>query len=139
MKIHLYFIGKPRDPHANALAAEYVKRSGRYVACEMREVQPKRFDPWKRHPAAVKVAVAPGGRQMDSAEFAALVAGWEHGGRDVVFLVGGADGLPDEWEERADLRVSLSRLTLPHELARVVLAEQIYRALATLRGHPYPR
>jgi len=139
VKIFLYFIGKPRDVHANAMAAEYVKRSGRYAACEMREVQPKRFDPWKKHPAAVKVALAPGGRELDSAGFAALMAGWEQRGRDVVFLVGGADGLPDQWQEQADLRVSLSPLTLPHELARVVLAEQIYRALASLRGHPYPR
>ena len=139
MKIHLYFIGKPRDAHANALAAEYVKRSGRYVPCEMREVQPKRFDPWRKHPRAVKIALAPGGEEIDSGQFTDWIARWEREGRDVVFLVGGAEGLPEGWEERADLRLSLSRLTLPHELARVVLAEQIYRALTGLRGHPYPR
>jgi 23S rRNA (pseudouridine1915-N3)-methyltransferase len=60
-------------------------------------------------------------------------------GRDLLFLVGGAEGLPTGWRERADLLVSLSRMTLPHELARAVLAEQIYRAFTTLRGHPYPR
>jgi 23S rRNA (pseudouridine1915-N3)-methyltransferase len=59
--------------------------------------------------------------------------------RDLVFLVGGANGLPKSWRESADLLLSLTPLTLPHELARVVLAEQLYRALATLRGHPYPR
>jgi 23S rRNA (pseudouridine1915-N3)-methyltransferase len=60
-------------------------------------------------------------------------------GRDLVFLVGGHDGLPAGWAARADLLISLSPMTFPHELARVLLAEQIYRALATLRGHPYPR
>jgi len=60
-------------------------------------------------------------------------------GRDLVFLIGGADGLPGGWAERADRRISLSPMTFPHELARVMLAEQIYRAFTTLRGHPYPR
>ena len=56
-----------------------------------------------------------------------------------MFLVGGADGLAEAWRSGADLLISLSPMTLPHELARVVLAEQIYRAITTLRGHPYPR
>ena len=60
-------------------------------------------------------------------------------GRDLVFLVGGHDGLPAGWAARADLLLSLSRMTFPHELARAMAAEQIYRAFATLRGHPYPR
>ena len=76
---------------------------------------------------------------MDSPQFTALVAKAEMEARDLVFLVGGADGLPAAWRVRADLLLSLSRLTLPHELARAVLTEQIYRAFATLRGHPYPR
>jgi 23S rRNA (pseudouridine1915-N3)-methyltransferase len=54
-------------------------------------------------------------------------------------VIGGADGLPETWKPRADLLLALSPMTMPHELARVVLAEQIYRALATLKGHPYPR
>jgi 23S rRNA (pseudouridine1915-N3)-methyltransferase len=76
---------------------------------------------------------------MDSAAFAALVAKSEMGGRDLVFLIGGHDGLPAGWAARADLLISLSPMTFPHELARAILAEQIYRAFATLRGHPYPR
>jgi 23S rRNA (pseudouridine1915-N3)-methyltransferase len=59
--------------------------------------------------------------------------------RELLFLIGGHDGLPAGWSMHADLLLSLSPLTMPHELARVVLAEQIYRAFATLRGHPYPR
>ena len=139
MKIHLYFIGKPRDPHANAIAADFIARASRFAPCEMRELRPDRTDPWLRHPGGHKIALDPGGRAMDSRQFTALVerAGIES--RDLVFLVGGADGLPAGWAQRADLSLSLSPMTLPHELARVMLAEQIYRALATLRGHPYPR
>jgi 23S rRNA (pseudouridine1915-N3)-methyltransferase len=133
MKILLYYIGKPRDPHANAMAEEYIKRSGRFAKCEMREIDPRRFDPWAKHPIALKILLDPAGRAFDSAKLAALFD------RDLVFVVGGADGLPAEWRSRADILLTLSPLTMPHELARVVLAEQIYRALATLRGHPYPR
>lgn len=133
MKIHVYYIGKARDAHANAMAAEYIKRSQRYAACEMREIHPARFDPWAKHPGARKVLLDPAGRAVDSAAFTKLFD------RDLVFVIGGSDGLPPAWRPRADLLLSLTPLTLPHELARVVLAEQIYRALTTLRGHPYPR
>ncbi len=133
MKIFLYYVGKARDAHANAMAAEYIKRSGRYATCEMREIHPGRFDPFAKHPSATKILLDPEGRAMTSAQLAALFD------RDLVFVIGGADGLPAEWKPRADLLLSLTPLTLPHELARVVLAEQIYRGLTMQRGHPYPR
>jgi 23S rRNA (pseudouridine1915-N3)-methyltransferase len=133
VKIFLYYIGKARDAHANAMADEYIKRSTRFAKCEMREVRPDRFDPWTQHPSVAKVLLDPAGRAMDSGKFAGLFE------RDLMFLIGGADGLPAAWRDRADVLISLSAMTMPHELARVVLAEQIYRALATLRGHPYPR
>ena len=139
MKLSLLYVGKPRDPHANALAAEFVKRTTRYAKCEMREVDPRKFDLWTRHPSALKVMLDPAGRVMDSAQFAAWLGRAEDEGREVVFLVGGHDGLPPEWKPRADLLLSLSAMTWPHELARALAAEQIYRAFTTLRGHPYPR
>jgi 23S rRNA (pseudouridine1915-N3)-methyltransferase len=139
VKVFLYYIGKPRSPEANRIAAGFFERSGHYATCEMREIRPDRFDPWSRHPSARKILLDPAGREMDSRQFTALVEKAEMEGRDLVFLVGGADGLPSTWRDRADLLVSLSRLTFPHELARAVLAEQIYRAFTTLRGHPYPR
>ena len=139
MKVFLYYIGKPRDARANGIAADFVERSAHYAACEMREIRPARFDLPARHPSARKIFLDPAGRQIDSREFTALVEKAEMEARDLVFLVGGADGLPAGWRERADLLVSLSRMTFPHELARAMLAEQIYRAFATLRGHPYPR
>ena len=139
MRIYLYYIGKARDTHANAMAEEYIKRSTRFAKCEMREIHPKRHDPWAKHPSACKILLDPAGRALDSAGFVSLVEKAERDGRELVFLIGGADGLPADWKARADLLLGLSPMTLPHELARVVLAEQIYRALTALRGHPYPR
>ena len=139
MKVFLYYIGKPRGAEANRIATDFVERIAHYAPCEMREVRPDRFDPWERHPSARKVLLDPAGREMDSRQFTALVEKAEMEGRNLLFLVGGADGLPSGWNSRADLLLSLSRLTFPHELARAMLAEQIYRAFATLRGHPYPR
>ena len=139
MKIFIYFVGKPRDQHANGMAEEYLKRSARYTRCEMREIQPERFDPWSKHPSATKVLLDPAGRSFDSSQFAALVDKAGQESRDLVFLVGGASGLPQSWRNQNGALLSLSAMTFPHELARAMLAEQIYRALTTLRGHPYPK
>ena len=139
MKIYLYFIGKPKDAHANAIAADFLGRAARYSACEMREIRPDRIDLWDKHPSARKIFLDPAGKPMDSAGFARVIAKAEMEGRDLVVLVGGHDGLPTGWAARADQLVSLSAMTFPHELARAMLAEQIYRGFATLRGHPYPR
>ena len=139
MKLIVYYIGKPRDVHANAMAAEFLKRTSRYANCEMREIVPERFDIFAKHAAARKLFLDPSGREVTSAEFIHIVERAEQTGQDIVFLVGGHDGLPSEWKPKADLLLSLSRMTFPHELARVMLAEQMYRALTTLRGHPYAR
>ena len=139
MRIYLYYIGKARDQNANSMADEYIKRSTRYARVEMREIQPTRFDPWTKHPSATKILLDPAGKTQDSAQFSKLVAKAEQESRDLVFVIGGAEGLPSNWRARGDLLLSLSPLTFPHELARVILAEQLYRAFTTLRGHPYPR
>jgi 23S rRNA (pseudouridine1915-N3)-methyltransferase len=139
MTVYLYFVGKPRDRGANAMAAEFVKRTGRYARCEMWEVKPGRNQWWLKHASSRKVLLDPEGKALNTAGFVDLVRRAELDGRDLVFVVGGAGGLPSEWREHSDLLLSLSPLTFPHELARVVLAEQIYRAFTTLRGHPYPR
>jgi 23S rRNA (pseudouridine1915-N3)-methyltransferase len=139
MKVWLYYIGKARDAAANTIAAEFLKRSSRYAACEMREIHPDRFDLWSRHSAANKVLLDPAGKQLTSAQFVDLIAKGEMEGRDQVFVIGGHEGLPAGWAAKADLLLSLSPMTFPHELARAMLAEQIYRAFTTLRGHPYPR
>lgn len=139
MRVYLYFIGKPRDAHLNAFAGEFIKRASRYAACEMREIHPQRFDWTGRHAAALKVLLDPAGKPMDSGAFTQLIAKLEREGRDLVLLVGGAEGHSPEARARADLLLSLSPMTFPHELARAMAAEQIYRAFTTLRGHPYPR
>ena len=139
MRIYLYYVGKPRDASANRMAEEYIRRSSRFGRCEMREIRPGRFDPWEKHPSATKILLDPAGKSLASGAFAKLVGGAEREARDLVFMVGGAEGLPADWRTRGGMLLSLSPLTLPHELARVVLAEQIYRAFTMLRGHPYPK
>ncbi|MGI8991160.1 MAG: 23S rRNA (pseudouridine(1915)-N(3))-methyltransferase RlmH [Bryobacteraceae bacterium] len=139
MKVFLFYIGKPRDAHANRIAEDFVERASHYAGTEMREIRPEKFDLWSKHPAARKIFLDPAGKQMTSESFAGVFENAEAIGRDLVFLIGGHDGLPPAWRDKADLLLSLSLMTLPHELARAVLAEQIYRAFAILRGHPYPR
>jgi 23S rRNA (pseudouridine1915-N3)-methyltransferase len=139
MRLDLLFIGKARDEHSNAIAAEFIKRAGRWATVGMREIDPRRYDLFARHASACKVFLDPAGKPWDSPRFIRFIAEQEQLSVDVVFLLGGHDGLPPEWRPRADLLLSLSPMTFPHELARAMLAEQVYRAFATLRGHPYPR
>lgn len=138
MRIHLYYIGKARDAALNAYAAEFVKRASRWTVCEMREIDGAKFD-WSKHRSARKVFLDPAGKAMDSAEIAKMMEVLEQEGRDLVFLVGGHEGLTAAQREIADQLLSLSPMTFSHELARAIVAEQIYRGLATLRNHPYVR
>jgi 23S rRNA (pseudouridine1915-N3)-methyltransferase len=137
VKVFLYYSGKAKDIHAKAMAGDYIKRVSHYAPAQMTEMG--KIDPWTKHPTAKKILFDPGGRSIDSNAFADLFAKAEMLGHDLVFIIGGHAGLPDAWRVRADLLLSLSALTMPHELARAVVAEQIYRAFTMLRGHPYPR
>ncbi len=134
MKLQLLFIGKPRSREANLLAQEYAGRIKRYCKFEM--VQLKDEKAAAAYSRVLKVVLDPAGEQMTSRELAAF---FEKTTRETAFFVGGAEGFSDEFRARADRLISLSKMTLPHELARVILAEQIYRAFTILRGHPYPR
>ena len=80
VKVFLYYIGKARDTHANAMAEEYIKRSARFAKCEMREIHPLRFDPWAKHPSARKILLDPAGKTLDSKKLTALFE------RDMVFV-----------------------------------------------------
>ena len=139
MKVFLYYIGKPKNRDANALAEDYIRRADHYASSSMVEIRPDRFVFWEKHPTARKILLDPAGKSLDSQVFAGLFRDAEMHGHDLVFVIGGHEGLPGTWRGRADLLLSLSAMTMPHELARVVLAEQIYRAFTILRGHPYPR
>jgi 23S rRNA (pseudouridine1915-N3)-methyltransferase len=86
------------------------------------------------------VALDPGGRELTSSEFAHQLSRWlELGKAEIDFVIGGADGIPKALLERADSKLALSRMTLPHRLARVLLFEQLYRAFAILKNEPYAR
>jgi 23S rRNA (pseudouridine1915-N3)-methyltransferase len=142
MKLRLLMVGKTRGAETRALIAEYVNRIGHYTPIEVVEV--------KDDATAMKRTESEGGRLvvlLDAAgrEFASdEMAKWlgtqrDRGTREMIFLCGGAAGYSDELREKAGYRLSLSRLTFSHELARAMLAEQLYRALALLAGHPYPK
>lgn len=90
-------------------------------------------------PGDYVVALDVTGKSLSTEQLAKWLAERLGDGRDVLFLVGGPDGLAPECLQRANLRLSLSAFTLPHALVRVVLAEQIYRAQSVLKGHPYHR
>lgn len=85
------------------------------------------------------IALDEHGHNWSSKDLATQLSDWSQGGRDVALLVGGADGLAPEVKQRADITWSLSKLTLPHALVRVVLAEQLYRAWSLMNNHPYHR
>src|SRR5262245_22051557 len=142
MKIVVLAVGKMRDRRLGAVCEEYLARARRHVPVEVVEVEDDAALV-RRVPdgAGVKViALEPGGEAWDTAALTAFVSErMVRGGRAVVFLVGGSDGLPRAAVARAGRRLSLSPLTLPHRLARVVLCEQIYRALSIIKGEPYGR
>ncbi len=151
MKLRLVMLGKTRQPEIRALLEEYVHRIGRYAEIEVVELRSAAQLAKRRSKATAgrKLEPAAGtywvlldaeGRRFTSREFARWLAGLrELGTRELVFLCGDAGGFPESLRPLAHSRLSLSTLTLPHELARVVLAEQLYRAFAILAGHPYPR
>lgn len=141
MKIRLVMLGKTRRSELRALVDEYLKRLRRFTSLECTELRREAaLERLKVEPTALWVLLDAGGREFRSKEFAHWLAGLrDRGVREVVFLCGDAEGFPASWRQRAQERLSLGRLTLSHELARVVLAEQLYRAFALLAGHPYPK
>jgi 23S rRNA (pseudouridine1915-N3)-methyltransferase len=144
VRLSIVAVGKIKQAGLRADLDEYLKRIRRHATCE--EVELK--DGAEREVAArfaraiperaLVVALEIDGVQHDSASFARWIGQCEQTAvPGVVFLIGGAYGLPADCSGRAQVRLSLSRMTLPHRLARVVLAEQLYRAFTILRGEPY--
>ena len=143
MRIELLFLGKTRRPEMRALLDDYAARVRRFAEIEIKEIR-------EASPAALRRLEAPAGatvvlldaagKPLDSQKFAQwLGACRDRGVRDLIFLCGDAEGFPEALRRRATTRLSLSPLTFSHELARVMLAEQLYRAFATLAGHPDPK
>lgn len=143
MKIRLVMLGKTRRDEARTLVEDYAARIKHYAEIEileMRDAGPAALRKLKIDSSAVVVLLDAGGKQFTSQQFAKWLGELrDQGRREVVFLCGDAEGFPDELRASAKQKLSLSTLTMPHEFARVLLAEQIYRAFAILAGHPYPK
>lgn len=155
MRIHLIAVGNRMPAWVSEAYQEYAKRLPRECALKLVEIAPgkrganadvKRIvrDEGERMLAALPrdcqvIALEVGGKPWSTPQLATQLEGWMHSGRDTALLVGGPEGMDAACRERADQRWSLSDLTLPHPLVRVILAEQIYRAWSVMVGHPYHR
>jgi 23S rRNA (pseudouridine1915-N3)-methyltransferase len=142
MRIQLLFLGKTRRPETRALVQDYAARLGRYAEISIRELRPDSAASRKglEFGGATVVLLDAHGKRFSSEQFAEWIKSCRDGGqRELVFLCGAAEGFPEALAGRASVRISLSPLTFSHELARVMLAEQIYRAFALISGHPYPK
>lgn len=143
MRIRLLFLGKTRRPEIRALLDDYAGRIRHSAELEIVEVREDSAAALRRLDAsegATVVALDADGTRFDSAQFAAWLGRCRDGGvRELVFLCGAAEGFPERLARRASKRIALSPMTFSHELARVMLLEQIYRAFAILSGHPYPK
>ncbi|MGZ4813000.1 MAG: 23S rRNA (pseudouridine(1915)-N(3))-methyltransferase RlmH [Terriglobales bacterium] len=139
MKLRIAWIGKTKDAAVQSLTAEYLKRLSRYVATESLEIATeaallKQLDK-ARGPL---ILLDSRGRQLSSEHFAEFLRQHQDWGTpSLLFAVGGADGFSDQARAAASFQLSLGKMTLPHELARVVLLEQLYRGFTILKGHPY--
>ncbi len=132
-----YIKRMPREARVDLVAVRPEKRAGR-AASEIKQAEAARL--LEKQPAGSRlVALDEHGAQLSTRELADLLQRWMGSGRDTCLMIGGADGLAPTILERAEATLALSRLTLPHALARVLLAEQLYRAVSLLHNHPYHR
>ena len=159
MKLHVVAVGHKPPGWVAAGFEEYARRMPRSARIDLIEVKPGPRGRQTRSEAlvsrvlaeeksrifaaipsgCVKIALDERGKQLSTAELARRLDGWMQGGRDVAFVIGSADGLDRDLKAGADLLLSLSAMTLPHALVRVLLAEQLYRAVSLIQNHPYHR
>jgi 23S rRNA (pseudouridine1915-N3)-methyltransferase len=150
VKIKIAWIGKTKEPAIQALTDEYLKRIARYVPVEGVSVRDEaallescgRAGAGKAAKAGIGkttlVALDSRGKQFSSEQFAGFLGDYQdRNPLPLIFAVGPADGFSEAMRNAAQHTISLGLMTLPHELARVVLLEQIYRAFTILKGHPY--
>ena len=142
MKLHIITIGEPKLAYARAGWDEYIGRLKHYHAVRLTHIADKHNDTEHLLAAvgqAYIVALVIEAAQLSSPELATRIESWNQAGREVAFLIGGPDGLPAEVITAANLQLSFSRLTFPHDLAMVVLVETLYRASTIAAGQPYHR
>ena len=157
MTIKLICVGKLKESYFALAAAEYVRRLSRYAETEICEVPDEKAPETlsvaerervkdaegkrmlaKANDGEYLVALTPGGRELSSEAFSAALSGWMvAGGSRVAFMIGGSLGLSDEALKRANERIGFSKLTFPHQLFRIMLLEQIYRAFKIMKNEPY--
>lgn len=143
MKIKIVWIGKTKEPAIAALTEEYLKRIVRYapvegVTCRDEADLLAKFGGAKGGSKSTLVLMDSGGKEFSSEQFAKFLGDYQdRNPLPLVFAIGGADGFGDAARSAAQNVISLGKMTLAHELARVVLLEQVYRAFTILKGHPY--
>ena len=143
MKLKIAWVGKTKEASIRALTEEYLTRLGRYLTTESQEVASeeallKLAERASGRTRPTLVLLDQRGRQFTSEQFAELLRDQQdRGTQQLLFAIGPADGFTDQGRHAADLILSFGKMTLSHELARVVLLEQLYRAFTILKGHPY--
>ena len=143
MKLRIVWIGRTRSSPIQSLTAEYLKRLSRYVASDAHELPSeaallKLLEKSTSRKPPVLVLLDARGRQLTSEEIANFLEYHQaHDTQELLFAVGPADGWSDAMRAAASNILSFGKVTLPHELARVVLLEQLYRGFTILKGHPY--
>jgi 23S rRNA (pseudouridine1915-N3)-methyltransferase len=129
-----------RDRNLAAVCDDYLSRARRHLPIQIVEVEDDATMVRRIPDASEVIALEAGGEAWDTAKLTAHIQdGMVHGRKTIAFLIGGSDGLSKAAVARATRRLSLSAMTLPHRLARVILCEQLYRALSIIRGEPYNR
>lgn len=154
MKLAVLAVGHRQPAWVNEGCAEYLKRMPRELPASVTEIKPEARGSKTREQllaaekTRIREALLPGSRivvldekgdDLTTLKLAKRLEAWMQDGRDVALLIGGADGLDEEFKQQADDKLRLSSLTLPHGMARLLLCEQLYRAVSVLKNHPYHR
>lgn len=150
MKFRFVWIGKTKGKDWKALQEEYLGRLSHFVRCEVVEIRDSAPHETKEiegkrildvlNPKGFVCLLDVSGKQIDSEELAREIEKWQGRGlKQVSFVIGGADGVSSEISDFADFRLSLSFMTFTHEMARVILLEQLYRAFTIIKGFPYQK
>lgn len=155
MNITVLAVGTKMPRWVNEAVNEYAKRFGRDIHYTLKEIKPEKrgagvnaAQGMAAEEKRILEAVPPGaflvvlderGKAPTSAELAAHLQNWQQNGEHVCFVIGGADGMTEHIKQQARLMMRLSSLTLPHGMVRVLLTEQLYRAVSILHNHPYHR
>ena len=154
MKLRIISVGHKMPGWVETACAEYTKRMPREATVEIVEIKPEKraagnnteniqlIEAKRIIEAAGKdmlIALDERGAEVTTLQLAERFKTWQHSGRDIALVIGGADGLHASVKQKADWLWSLSKLTLPHGMVRIMLAEQLYRAYSVIHNHPYHR